>query len=97
MLVAATDTTAADYPGDNRRRCYQSSQAGPRVTKLGGAALGCVVGRARPRWAVVGRGRRRQAFPMRALVASAEVVGGCPTGVAHARLCDPAMSGQVLP
>ena len=76
MLVAATDTTAADYPGDNRRRCYQSPQAGPGVTKLGGAALGCVVGRARPGWAVVGRGRRRQAISMRAFVASAEVEWG---------------------
>ena len=41
LLVAATDTTAANYPGDNRCRCYQSPQAGPGVTKLGGAALGC--------------------------------------------------------
>ena len=41
MLVAAMDATAADYPGDNRCRCYQSPQAGPGVTKLGGAALGC--------------------------------------------------------
>ena len=31
MLVAATDTTAANYPGDNRCRCYQSPQAGPGV------------------------------------------------------------------
>ena len=43
MLVAATDTTATNYPGDNRCRCYQSPQAGPGVTKLGGAALGGVV------------------------------------------------------
>ena len=97
MLVAAADTTAADYPGDNRCRCYQPPQAGPGVAKLARAAPGCVVGRARPGWAVAGRGRRRQALPMRALVASAEVVGGCPTGGAHAHLCDPAMSGQVLP
>ena len=97
MLVAVADTTAADYPGDNRCRCYQPPQAGPGVAKLARAAPGCVVGRARPGWAVAGRGRRRQALPMRALVASAEVVGGCPTGGAHAHLCDPAMSGQVLP
>ena len=77
-VVAAADTTAADYPGDNRCRCYQPPQAGPGVAKLARAAPGCVVGRARLRWAVVGRGRRRQAFPMRALVVSAEVVGGCP-------------------
>ena len=97
MLVAAADTTAADYPGDNRYRCYQPPQAGPGVTKLARAAPGCVMGRARPGWAVAGRGRRWQALPMRALVVSAEVVGGCPTGGAHARLCDLAMSGQVLP
>ena len=57
MLVAAADTTAADYPGDNRCRCYQPPQAGPGVTKLARAAPGCVVGRARPGWAVAGRGR----------------------------------------
>ena len=27
LLVAATDTTAADYPGDNRCRCYQPPTA----------------------------------------------------------------------
>ena len=97
MLVAVTDTITTNYPGDNRCRCYQPPQADPGVAKLSRAAPGCVVGRARPGWAVAGRGRRRQALPMRALVASAEVVGGCPTGVAHARMCDPAMSGQVLP
>ena len=80
MLVAAADTTAADYPGDNRCRCYQPPQAGPGVTKLVRAAPGCVVGRARPGWAVAGRGRRRQALPMRPLwpPRSTEVVGGCP-------------------
>ena len=81
-----TDTTAADYPGDNRCRCYQPPQAGPGVAKLARAAPGCVVGKARPGWAVAGRGRRRQALPMRALVASAEVVGGCPTG-GHTHTC----------
>ena len=98
MLVAVADTTAADYPGDSRCRCYQPPQASPGVAKLARAAPGCVVGRARPGRAVAGRGRRRQALPMRALVASAEVVGGwVPPGGAHAHLCDPAMSGQVLP
>ena len=38
MLVAAADTTAADYPGDNRYRCYQPPQAGPGVAKLARAA-----------------------------------------------------------
>ena len=99
MLAATTDTTAADYPGDNRCRCYQPPQAGPGVTKLARVAPGCVVGRARPGWAVAGRGRRRQALPIRAFVASAEVVGGWlgAPGGAHAHLCDPAMSRQVLP
>ena len=96
MLVAVADTTAADYPGDNRCRCYQPPQANPGVAKLSRAALGCVVGKARPGWAVAGRGRRRQALPMRALVASADG-GWVPHGGAHAHLCDPAMSGQVLP
>ena len=80
MLVATADTTAADYPGDNRCRCCQPPQAGPGVTKLARAASGCVVGRDRPGWAVAGRRRRQQALPMRALAASVEVVGGCPTG-----------------
>ena len=71
MLVAATDTTAADYPGDNRCRCYQPPQAGLGVTKLAKAAPGCVVGRARPEWAVAGRGR---------LVAAASVVTGVVGG-----------------
>ena len=102
MLVAAADTTAADYPGDNRCRCYQPPQAGPGVTKLARVAPGCVVGRARPGWAVAGRERRRQALPMRALVASrlrgGGGVGGCPTGGGtRTPLYDPAMSGQVLP
>ena len=69
MLVAVTDTIATDYPGDNRCRCYQPPQADPGVAKLSRAAPGCVVGRARPGWSVAGRGRRRQALPMRALVA----------------------------
>ena len=48
-LVAAADTTVADYPGDNRCRCYQPPQAGPGVTKLAlptthpGAALASLV------------------------------------------------------
>ena len=52
-----TDTAAADYPGDNRCRCYQPPQADPGVAKLSRAAPGCVGGRARPGWAVAGRGR----------------------------------------
>ena len=79
MLMAAADTTTAEYPRDNRCRCYHPLQADPGATKLARAAPECVVGRARPGWAVAGRGRRWQALPMRALVVSAEVVGGCPT------------------
>ena len=45
MLVVAADTTTADYPGDNRCRCYQPPQAGTGVTKLARAAPGCGVGR----------------------------------------------------
>ena len=55
--MAPTDTRlhhAADYPGDSRCRCYQPPQAGPGATKLVRAATGCVVGRARPGWAVAG-------------------------------------------
>ena len=60
MLAATTDTTAADYPGDNRCRCNQLPQAGPGVAKLARAVPGCVVGRARPGWAVGGDSRRSQ-------------------------------------
>ena len=31
MLVAAMDAAAADYPGDNRCRCYQPPQAPARA------------------------------------------------------------------
>ena len=96
MLMAAADTITAEYPRDNRCRCYYPLQADPGATKVARAAPECVVGRARPGWAVAGRGERRQALP-RALVAPAEVVGGCPTGGSHAHLCGSAMSGQVLP
>ena len=99
MLVAAAGTTAADYPGDNRCRCYQPPQAGPGVTKLARAAPGCVMGRARPGWAVAAGG------PWEAMAGAPNegprgLRGGggwVPHGGAHARLCDPAMSGQVLP
>ena len=70
-------------PGDNRCRCYQPPQAGPGVTKLARVAPGCVVGRARPGWAVAGRGRRRQALPMeglRGLRGGGGWVAGCPRG-----------------
>ena len=89
MLAATTDTTAADYPGDNRCRCYQLPQAGTGVAKLARAVPGCVVGMARPGWAGVGRGRRQQALSMRAFVASAEVGGEWVPrgGGAHAHLC----------
>ena len=83
LLVAATDTTAADYPGDNRCRCYQPPQAGPGVTKLARVAPGCVVGRARPGWAVAGRGRRRQALPMEGLRGLRGGGGWVPHGGAH--------------
>ena len=83
MLVDAADTTAADYPGDKRCRCYQPPQAGPGVTELARAAPGYVVGRARPEWAVAGRGMRPQALPMRAFVAFAEVESLCVEWVPH--------------
>ena len=80
MLVAAADTTAADYPGDNRCRCYQPPQAGPGATKLVRAAPGYVVRRAGPGWAVAGRGRRRQALSMRGSAEATGVGSGCPAG-----------------
>ena len=47
--MVAADTIAAEYPGDDRCRCYQPPLAGPSVTKLARAAPGCVVHRAKPR------------------------------------------------
>ena len=83
VSVAATDTTAADYPGDKvtlplattgRSVRAQASQGTPSVR--GG-------GRDGPGWAVAGRGRRPAVLPRRVSVASAVPVGGSHCGGAR--------------
>ena len=80
-----------------RCRCRQPPQANPCITKLAMAAPRCVVGRARPGWAVAGRGRRRPGAPNEGLHGLCGGGEWMLHGEAHAHVREPTMCRQVLP